>query len=313
MHVIISLYTLRDDAQGKSLYGLVLKAVDEGDKLKYITEVSKIVNTEPYKISLDEINDLLIKKKISERFEQFNILKSKMINQYKSFLELIKDYPILSKNSIHFQDCYKEGEKKGVIIGDNSYTEKFLMLNYELLCKKFKGEYGWITKENLDNYLINYFFEECHGIIPKYCFKVVNIDKKREIIIAGNYDRYHNKCIAIIYNFEDFNFITTKYKKQKLYLIPIRERITRYTGTSIFDWGYDYFNYAATKSRFCKEEDSKKGCLVIIEKDDENVDKIEKIIAKYVQKAKVKRFESLDLEKGYEDGNVVIYVVKSYH
>lgn len=310
MNVIVALYTLREQKQSKVSYGVSLVANVNNGKLDFDIDVTKVYNDEILHILLHEILEEEIKGKIAQRVEQFNKIKNAINDTYKGFFNLISEYPFLSKNSTHFSDCYNESNKTNVEIGNKKYSEVYMLLNYELICKKFNLNTGYVTRKNIEEYIIDYVFKECNEVIPKYVFTFMKEKNKRELVFKGNYDRFHNKCIAVIYDFSDFKFLNKKYSGEQLYVIPIRERILEYTGSSIWDFGYNYFNYTSLDSRFDREERSKKGALIIAKKNAKNINKIDKIISKLVNRKSFWQYYTLDLEKGYEDSNIVIYIVK---
>ena len=310
MNVIVALYYLREQKQAKVSYGVTLVANVNNGTLDFSIDVTKVYNDEILHILLHEILEDEIKEKISQRIEQFNKIKNAITETYKNFFNLISEYPFLSKNSKHFSDCYNEANKTNVEIGNKKYSEIYMLLNYELICKKLNLNNGYIARKNIEEYIIDYIFKECNEVIPKYVFTFMRDGQKRELILKGNYDRCRGKCIAVIYDFNDFKFLNKKYKGEQLYVIPIRERILEYTGTSIWDWGYSYFNYTSVDLRFDNESKSKKGALIIARKNVRNINKIDKLISKFANKKSFWEYYFSNLEKGYEDSNIVIYIVK---
>ena len=310
MNVIVALYTLREQKQTKISYGVTLVANANNGKLDFDVDVTKVFDNKILHILLHEILDDEIKGKISQRIEQFNKIKNAINDTYKGFFNLISEYPFLSKNSTHFSDCYNEANKINVEIGNKKYSEIYMLLNYDLVCKKLNLNNGYVTRKNIEEYIKDYIFKECNEVVPKYVFTFMRENDKRELIFKGNYDRFHDKCLAVIYDFNDFKFLNKKYKGEQLYVIPIRERILEYTGSSIWDWGYSYFNYTSVDSKFDKEYKSKEGALIIVRKNSKNINKIDKIMSKYINRERFKHFYSLTLEKGYEDSNIVMYIVK---
>ncbi|MBO5476499.1 MAG: hypothetical protein J6A15_01940 [Clostridia bacterium] len=310
MNVIVALYTLREQKHANVSYGVTLVANINNGKLEFNVEVTKVCGDDILHILLHEILEEEIKDKISQRIEQFNKIKNAINDTYKNFFNLISEYPFISKNSTLFSDCYNEANKINVEIGNKKYSEIYMLLNYDLVCKKLNLNNGYVTRKNIEEYIKDYIFKECNEVVPKYVFTFMRENDKRELIFKGNYDRFHDKCLAVIYDYNDFKFLNKKYKGEQLYVIPIRERILEFTGTSIWDYGYNYFNYTSQYSRFCRESRSKKGALIIVRKNVKNINKIDEFVSKLVDRKSFWQYCILDLEKGYEDSNIVIYVVK---
>lgn len=310
MNVIVALYSLREQEQTKISYGIGLVANYNNEKLSFDIDITKVHNDNVFHIPLYEILNKNIREKIYEKSVQFQKIREAINENYKYFFAVIKDYPLVSKNSLFLEDCYETAVKKDLKIDEKQYSEIYMLLNYEKIYNKFQGKNGYVTKEDVQNYLINYITEKCMQVIPKYLFVFIKDEKQRQLIFRGNYDRFYEKCIAAIYNFEDFQFLSKKFMKQNMYVIPIRERIIRYTGASIIDWGYDYFNYTSIEDRFSKEKKSKQGYLLILKKDEIDVENIDKFVSRYITFERVFHLRSYNYEKAYEDSNIVIYVIK---
>lgn len=312
MNVIVALYTLREQKQAKVSYGVTLVANINNGKLDFDIDVTKVYGDEVLHILLHEILEEEVKGKISQRIEQFNKIKNAITDTYKNFFNFISEYPFISKNSMLFNDCYNEANKTNVEIGNKKYSEIYMLLNYELICQKLNGVNGNITRKNIEEYIVDYVYNECNQVIPKYVFTFMRDREKRHIILKGNYYDYRGKCLVAIYDKDDLKFLSTKYKKENLYIIPIRERIIEYTGTCIWDFGYSYFNYASEEERFSRSSASKKGCLIIIKKNEKNINNIDKIVSKFIKKQNFMKFYYFNSEIGYEDSNIVIYIVKKH-
>lgn len=307
MNIFVALYTIREQDNPKSLYGVGLVATDKNGGVSFELNVTKMVGDNIENILLREILNEDIKSRISEKYEQIKIIKERITQQFKDFFYLIKDYSFISKTSEHFADCYNEKVKHDVAIGNKLYSEIYMLLNYELICKKIAKAERCVTRNDLHHYIADCIVEKAENVIPKYIFAFREQKGKYELALEGNSGEVRGRDFVLIYNSEDFKLYTKKYKGEELYIIPIRQRITRRYTYSILDYGYSYHHYTSEEPRFSKDE--KSGFLLVARKTEKNLEYIEKIMQKYITKIKITKRKKYSYETAYEDSNVIIYIV----